>query len=271
MLALASDATDVGVIVDYSPPGALLYLEHTGAKQPVRIASVVQAGDKIELPANSSVAVELSDGRRMSSSGPGTWEVPAAPSLGSIATYFHRIALIMDPDYRQTGSAITREVTFCQRQPIVVPALPEGALAKAGRRGLEVNWAGGCPPYRLELKSDHGTVGVESGLVSREFRFEQVSLAPGSYSVSITDKSGANVDIPFTARAKGPVWPAELASNASHLGTVARALWLADIDHGVWRIDSVELLMPLRRERDPLAEAVAEEILMRASGSTPAR
>jgi hypothetical protein len=257
----AADATDVGVIVDYSPPGAMLYVEHSGVKQPVRIASVVQAGDKIELPANSSVTVELADSRRMSSSGPGTWEVPAAPSLGSIASYFHRIALIMDPDYRMTASAITRDVKLCKEEPIFVPVLPEGAQVKAGQRGLSLAWTGGCPPYRLELKSDHGTLGVESGLASREFRFEHVTLNPGLYSVSIRDGAGVSANIPFTARVNGPAWPDALAANTTHIGTVARALWLAEVDQGIWRSDSVEMLMPLRNQHDALAEAVSERIL----------
>jgi hypothetical protein len=240
-------------------------VEHSGVKQPVRIASLVQTGDKIQLPANSSVTVELADSRRMSSSGPGTWEIPAAPSLGSIATYFHRIALIMDPDYRQTASAITRGVTFCKQQPILVPVLPEGALVKAGERGLSLAWTGGCPPYSLELKSDHGTVGLESQLPSREFRFENVSLIPGPYSVTITDNAGMKATASFTARIDAPAWPGPLATDTSHIGNVARALWLADVDQGVWRVDSLELLLPLRRQHDPLAEAVSQRIVAQES------
>jgi hypothetical protein len=264
-LSLAKDASDIGVVVDYSPPGAILYLDRAGLKLPVRIATVVQAGDKIQLPANSSVTVERADNQRLSSSGPGTWEVPAAPALGSIAPYFHRIALIMGPDYRLSASAITRGLDLCKRESIVVPVLPEGALVKAGPRGLSMAWTGGCPPFHLELKSDHGTLAVESGLASREFRFEQVSLDPGPYSVSITDRAGANATIPFAARSDGPAWPDTLATDTSHLGTVARALWLADIDRGVWRMDSVELLMPLRRQHDRLAEAVSQRILGQTS------
>jgi hypothetical protein len=263
-VALAADATDVGVVVDYSPPGAALYLERGGARQPVRIAAVVQAGDKIELPANSSVTVELTGNRRMSSSGPGTWQVPDAPSLGSIAGYFHRLALIMDPDYRQSASAITRGVAFCKGESIRVPELPEGARVKAGRRGVSLAWTGGCPPYQLELKSAHGTL-AESRVAVREFRFEGLSLEPGLYSVSITDKAGTTVKLPFTASLDAPAWPDTLAGSSSHLGTVARALWLAEVDHGAWRLDSVELLLPLRREHDSLAEAVSRRLLSEES------
>jgi hypothetical protein len=38
-------------------------------------------------------------------------------------------------------------------------------------------------------------------------------------------------------------------------------LWLADIDEGAWRMDSLELLVPLRREHDPLAEAASRQIV----------
>jgi len=260
-LAIAGDAADVGVIVDYSPPGAMIYLQRGDTRQPVRIATVVQAGDKIELPASSVVTVELADSRRMSSSGPGTWEVPAAPALGSIATYFHRIALIMEPDYRVSASAITRTLKMCKGEPIVVPLLSQGARVKAGERGLSLAWRGGCPPYRLELKSEHGAPRIENGLASPEFRFEQLSLQPGIYSVSITDTVGTNVTLPFAARIDAPAWPDSLAGNTSHIGTVARALWLADIDEGAWRMDSLELLVPLRREHDPLAETASRQIV----------
>jgi hypothetical protein len=259
-IATRGAAAEVGVITDYSPPGAMLYLERTGVKQPVRIATVVQSGDKIELPASSSVTVELSDSRRMSSSGPGTWEVPAAPALGSLATYFHRLTLIMEPDYRLSASAITRGLALCNGEPIVALALT-GALVKAGQRGLSLAWKGGCPPYRIELKSDHDSLGIESGLVSPQVRFESITLDPGPYSVAITDRTGASLVMPLTARRDGPACPEALARDTSHIGTVARALWLADVDAGAWRIDSVELLLPLRRQHDPLAEAVSAQIL----------
>jgi hypothetical protein len=168
-----------------------------------------------------------------------------------------------------TASAITRDVKLCKEEPIFVPVLPEGAQVKAGQRGLSLAWTGGCPPYRLELKSDHGTVGVESGLASREFRFEHVTLDPGPYSVSITDGAGVSANIPFTARVNGPVWPDALAANTTHIGTVARALWLAEVDQGVWRSDSVEMLMPLRNQHDALAEAVSERILGQGYAAGP--
>jgi hypothetical protein len=267
--SVAGDGTQIGVIVDYSPPGASLYVERSGVKQPVRIASVVEAGDKIELPASASVTVELADGRQMSSTGPGTWEAPDAPALGAIATFFHRVALIMEPDYRLTASAITRDVTLCKTGPIRVPVLPRGARVVAGERGLSLTWTGGCPPYRLELTSDHGTLRMESGLTSREYRFEQVALNPGSYAVSITDRAGTNVTLPFAARADRPAWPDTLTTDSSHLGTMARALWLADVDQGAWRLDSGELLLPLRRQHDPLAQAVWASILAQAAADAP--
>jgi len=110
---------------------------------------------------------------------------------------------------------------------------------------------------------------VKSGLTSREFRFEQVSLEPGSYSVSISDGGGAKTTLPFTARTDAPTYPQALASNSSHLGTVARALWLSDIEQGVWRMDGVELLVPLKRQHDSLAEAVSE-IIEQTSIARPA-
>jgi hypothetical protein len=267
--SMAGDDAQIGVIVDYSPPGASLYLERAGVKQPVRIATVVQAGDKIELPASAAVTVELADSRRLNPTGPGTWEAPDAPALGSIATFFHRVALVMEPDYRLTASAITRDVKWCKPAPILVPVLPEGAQVLAGERGLSLAWKGGCPPYRVEVTSDHGTLGVQSGLKMPDYRFEHVALDAGAYSVSITDRAGTSVTVPFAARIDRPAWPDALATDTSHLGTVARAVWLADVGHGVWRLDSGELLLPLRRQHDRLAEAVWASILAQADTDQP--
>jgi hypothetical protein len=122
-------------------------------------------------------------------------------------------------------------------------------------------WKGGCPPYRVELSSEHGTLGVQSGLHTPEYRFEHVALIPGHYSVSITDRAGASVTAPFAARIDRPAWPDALTTDRSHLGTVARALWLADVDHGIWRLDSGEVLLPLLRQHDPLAESVWSNIV----------
>jgi hypothetical protein len=156
-LASAS-ASDVGVVVDYSPAGATLYLSRAGVQSPViiEIATVVQAGDEIQLLANSTVTIELADNRRITSSGPGTWSVPSAPALGSIAEFFHRIEFIVDPNYSRTATAITRGPGRCTSEdapPIAAPILPARAQVKAGMRGVSVAWTGGCAPYHLALNS----------------------------------------------------------------------------------------------------------------------
>jgi hypothetical protein len=42
---------------------------------------------------------------------------------------------------------------------------------------------------------------------------------------------------------------------------VGAALWLAEADGGSWRLDSVETLLPLSRQGDPLANAAIQMLL----------
>jgi hypothetical protein len=263
--SIANEAPDVGVVVDYSPAGASLYLKRIGVSReiPVMIAAVMRAGDKISLPGDSSVTIELSDNQRITSSGPGIWEVPAAPRLGAIAAIFHRFEFVIDPNYNNVATAITKGAVRCspdEAQPISVPILRADSKMKAGRRSLSLAWTGGCPPYTLALHTGSNTLRMKRGLIESQFRFENVSLRPGTYSVSITAAGGTRANFPLEALADGPVLPNALTADKSHLGAVARALWLADVGDGAWRLDCVEMLMSLHA-RDPLEDAVVQLLL----------
>ena len=67
------------------------------------------------------------------------------------------------------------------------------------------------------------------------------------------------------ATAAGPALPPELAADASSLGVVAQALWLAEHDGGRWRLESFELLRPLIRAGDPLAGTIGDGVLWGAA------
>ncbi len=73
-------------------------------------------------------------------------------------------------------------------------------------------------------------------------------------------------DSTLEAMASGPTLPADLAVDATPLGVVAQAVWLADHEGGRWRLESFERLRPLIRSGDPLAGTIGDGVLW---GSAP--
>ena len=99
----------------------------------------------------------------------------------------------------------------------------------------------------------------------RQVRLDDVPLAPGRYTVVITDIDSRRFEGALEATGRGPALPAELAADTSSLGVVAQAVWLADHEGGRWRLESFERLRPLIRAGDPLANAIGDGVLWGAS------
>jgi hypothetical protein len=265
-LALAGATAEVGVVISYTPDAADLYLTRQGVsgRIPVRIATLVQTGDQIVLPAQSTVTVELADDQRIVSAGPGSWTVPAAAPMGSIATLIHRFEFALSPGDVRTVTAITRSAVSCtqaEMPKISVPSLGPDAHIVSGKRGLSLAWNGGCPPYDVELWLHAHITARKSGLSESEVRFDTLDLTPGKYELVIRGSTGATARFPLTVAADLPKAPNELVGNASHLAIIARAMWLASAADGNWRLDSIESLIPLARNGDRLAEWAIDRLL----------
>lgn len=275
--AAGNDAAGVGVVAEYRPAaGRYTFTRQPGAQAvPVQIGSVVMAGDRVNLPAGASVTVQLANGETARFNGPGTFAVPAAPPLGKLAGIFRSMSALLDNDYRLAGTAASRGGESCGQggaevRPIDVPILVPGARIEAGERDLPLAWRGGCPPFAVKVLLGEDSLAHRAAIEGWQARLDDVPLSVGDYTIAITDASGRRYAAGLTAVARGPELPADLVADASPLGVVAQALWLASEDGGRWRFDSFERLRPLIRAGDPLAGAVGDGVLWgHAPAATP--
>lgn len=266
--AWAATDAGVGVVAEYRPAAGRYTFARgqDGQKVPVQIGTVVQAGDRVTLPAGASVTVQLATGESSAFKGPGTFAVPDARPLGKLASIFKSIPALFDDEYRLAGTAASRGGGKCAEvgqtvQPIVVPILAPGARVVAGERDLPLAWRGGCEPFVVKVLSGSQSLVHRESIDGRQLRLDDVPLAPGRYTILITDSTGMRYESTLEAVVEGPALPADVAADTSPLGVIAQAVWYAEQDGGRWRLESFERLRPLIRAGDPLAGTLGDGVL----------
>lgn len=267
----AAEGVAVGVISEYSPTDARYALKRSGdasgATVPVRIGTVVMVGDEIVLPATGAVTVSVADGAPRRINGPGTFRMPAGAELGVARRVLQAVTAIFDVEYRSAVTAVSRGgAAACEPSavplPILVPILREQARIVSGIRDLPLAWSGGCPPYAVILSVGTTIVERRDNIPRSQIRLDGIALAAGTtYTVAISDSRGARRAIDVAAMAMAPTPPADLVRDASGMGMIARALWLADQDNGTWRLDSFEMLRPAIRRGEPMAGRIGDVLL----------
>lgn len=265
--ARAASDDGVGVVAEYRPAAKRFTFARPprGDAVPVQIGTVVMAGDRVTLPADGVVTVQLANGETAKFQGPGTFSVPASRSLGALASVFQSVGALFDDEYRLSGTAAARGGESCGQDgkvaPIAVPILVPGARIKAGMRDLPMGWRGGCPPFVVTVLSSNGQPLHRESIEGWQVRLDQVPLPVGRYSVVITDSTGKRFDTGLEAAGDTPAMPANLAADTSPLGVTAQAIWLANQDGGRWRLDAFDRLRPLIRAGDPLAGSIGDALL----------
>ncbi len=264
----ADSRQSVGVVAEYRPAaGRFVFARSQGQQQvPVRIGTVAMAGDRISLPAGSSLQLHLADDKTWSVQGPGTFDVPSVAPRGKWLSIFSSIPALFDDEYRLAGTAASRGGEACGGAgktvaPIDVPILAGGARIVAGKRDVPLAWRGGCEPFAVSVRSNGGIVVLRESIAVRQVRLDNVPLSVGRYTVAIRDATGAQFEATLEAVSQGPTVPAELAEDITVLGVIAQAVWIADQVGGRWRMESFERLRPLIREGDPLAGAIGDGVL----------
>ena len=270
LVSLAGDSEQgVGVVAQYRPAAGRFFFSRAagGESVPVRIGTVVMAGDRVTLPAGAAVVVQLANDAAKSFEGPGTFEIPQAQALGKLAAIFRSIPALFDDEYRLAGTAASRGGEKCSESrpdaapAIDVPILVPGSRVVAGVRDLPLAWRGGCTPFVVAVASEGGGVLHRESVEGWQVRLDDVSLGVGRYKVTIMDSSGARFEAVLEAVNEGPAVPADIAGDATPLGVVAQAVWIAEQDGGRWRIESFDRLRPLIRAGDRLAGAIGDGVL----------
>lgn len=272
--ARAASDTGVGVIGNYRPAAARYVLTRSpkGETVPVQVGAVVMAGDRLALPANASVTVQLANNETLNLKGPGEFVIPDARPLGKLAVIFQSLRpILLDDEYRLDGTAASRGGDSCGKdgsavQAIAVPILQPGARIVSGQRDLPLAWRGGCPPFEVRVLSGRDSLVYRESIEGWQVRLDDVPLEPGRYTVTVTDAANRSYEGTLEAVAAGPVVPPELASDTTSLGVTAQAVWLARLDDGRWKLESFERLRLLIRAGDPLAGSIGDWVLW---GPTP--
>jgi hypothetical protein len=270
--AVASDA-GVGVIGNYRPTAARYVMTRLpkGEKVPVQIGAIVMAGDRLVLPANASVTVQLANDETLNLKGPGDFVMPDARPLGKLAVIFQSLRpVLLDDEHRLDGTAASRGGESCGKDGSAVPAisvpiLVPAARIVAGQRDLPLAWRGGCPPFEVRVLSGSDSLVYRESIEGWQVRLDDVPLGPGQYTVTVTDAANRSYAGSLEAVATGPVVPADLLADTTSLGVTAQAVWLARQDDGRWKLESFERLRPLIRAGDPLAGSIGDWVLWGSS------
>jgi hypothetical protein len=266
--AAPEEADAVGVVADYGPTGAQFTFVRPPRDEtvPVRIGTVVVAGDRVSLKPGFSITVQLADGEVSRLEGPGTFVVRAGSSLGKLAAIFRSLPRLFDDAAALSGTAASREMQTCgdpghAPKPIDVPIVRSGARIIAGTRGLSLAWRGGCPPFTVRVSSGATRVAQVDSIDDWQVRMENLELGAGWHTLLVTDATGKHWQEDIEVVTEGPVVPANLAAEISGLGLTAQAIWIAQLDGGRWRLETIERLRPLVRANDPLAMYISESLL----------
>jgi len=263
----AVESAPVGVVAEYRPAFARYALARGPASVAAKIGTVVQAGDRITLPKDGVLVVQLADQTTRRYSGPGTFEVPAIATGNRLMAVLASIPGLFEEQHRRYGTASTRGGAQCgtaqaQPGPLAVPIVGEGARVVAGRRALQLAWRGGCKPFRVELVAEGGPAVATLEVVDdRRVRLSPIDLPVGRYSLAITDATGLRYEAPIEAVSSAPDLPDEVARAEGSVGDVARGAWLAGRTDANWRLAAYEALRPSIDAGDALALAVGESLL----------
>lgn len=273
--ARAETDAGVAVVAEYRPAASRFNFSRppAGKPVPVRIGGVVNAGDRITLPAGAGLTLQLGNGETASFKGPGTFTVPAGHPLGKVGAFFQSLPKLFDDEYRLAGTAAARGSKGCTEAErgtgIEVPILAPGARVVAGERDIPLAWRGGCPPFVVSLEAGPQRLAHREAVEGWQLRLDDLPLAAGRYTLSIVDSGAQRFATDLEAVPAGPAIPADLAANTTTLGISAQAAWLAEQDGGRWRLDSFERLRPLIRAGDPLAGSIGDALLWGSTTATP--
>jgi len=268
------ESAEVGVVADYQPLAGQFMIIRPPRAEPVavKIGAVVMAGDRLRLErVDQSVTIQLANGEVARFKGPGDYLVPAARPLGKLAAIFSSIPDLFNDSPRLSGTAASRGIDECGIQdfdagPIEMPILVPGARVIAGEHNLTLEWTGGCPPFTVEVLEGASLVVRREALNRRRVQLDTLDLPVGHYVVRVADAAGRRREAALEAVADGPVVPVDLAADTSSLGVTAQAIWIAGLDGGHWRLESIQRLRPLIASGDPLAVAISDGLL---SGMAP--
>ena len=228
------------------------------------ILSEVSAGDHIKIAEGGELTIRLYSGKSRVFGSPevtlGADPNNAEPSLQStlkqlVASFFDR---------KQHSGTVLAAVRGDDSRSVTAPLLDADIAAlAAGQRGLALRWAGGVAPYTLSIDGDELLLDLPD-LPTADAPPQALDLAPGDYTLTITDAKGTEIerDVEVVAADDVPRAPEDpgLVRLPAEYHTLSQAGWLSQQEDGRWRWEAWLQLQALPPEFAPgrlLAEALA--------------
>jgi hypothetical protein len=181
---------------------------------------------------------------------------------------------LLDVQAHIAASASTRGGETCDaadpNAAIEAPILRAHSKITAGKQNLALGWFGGCAPFSVDLKKGATTIATAQGLKRRQQQFVDLDLAAGLYQLRITDAQGHERAYDIDVVATTPPPPADLDATDSATATIARALWLAELDDGDWRLESFKTLRPLMAQKERIAVMIGDYLLVSTDAAVAA-
>jgi len=138
---------------------------------------------------------------------------------------------------------------------LTVPKRPDKKMqVTSGMKPLYLAWAGGTPPYHVEIKRHKKTLVYLKGLPTwRIHTLKCLLLQRGDYRVILRDAKQKPLEYTFTVVANKPPYPPELQN--ANLPALTRltlqAAWLAAQDRGIWAFEAYQSVAPIAQYYQP--------------------
>ena len=266
VMAQPAPAQEVGMVVDYSPARGVHTIRHAdGTTVPVKLGTLLVAGDVVQVEAGGRVFVQLNDGTEHDVP-TGEWRVPDAKPLGAIAGFLRSLPRLLDAQAHIAASASTRGSQTCDaadpNAAIEAPILREHSKVTSGTQNLALGWFGGCAPFAVSLRRGDVVVSEVAALKRRQHQFADLTLSAGQYQLRIGDSTGHRRAYAIDVVDKTPAPPADLDAADTATATIARALWLAELDDGTWRLESFKTLRPMMAQKERIAALIGDYLLV---------
>lgn len=150
------------------------------------------------------------------------------------------------------GEQWSRNVTTIGRgdDDIVVPLLGAAPEVGADNRQLEVAWAGGKPPFTVQLVKDGvGAVRGVAEVAGQSASLGKFALIPGEYGLRIADARGTSRLTRFRVvevkDLPSPPPEYDMSGLSGGTRTLLGALWLAGLEDGRWAWEAYLRLLAL--------------------------
>jgi hypothetical protein len=257
-------AEEIGWVDSISGPVGGIEILRQGKVEPLRVFLTLHDGDQIVVTnAAAAIVVGLGEGKSMrvdSTKTPFTLKkTGATPSIpGNLLKW---MGGLLDTKASKSNASSLASMSTRGKDDggqLVVPYLAKRFFVAATTRPMYFSWAGGTPPFEIQLKrqSDGVVLYKQEAIKDRKVTTPVLELAPGDYSLEISDSAKTSYEdflqaVPGGAIPKRPDTP-ETRNLSPQTSALMGSLWLASVENGRWIVETIQQLA-LQAKTNPSA------------------